>query len=286
MPVEITEFPKNPKTSDPFVLKGSAIDLEDGEELLILVDDRFEVARPRVQNEKWQTTLIFNQGGNRRITVIASDQDTAEITLTLNSSELEIISRSVWQAKPPKNSLADLPNPKRITIHHTVLPTLSPNASTASEQQRMQNIQSGEMQPPQNFADIGYHYVIMPSGRIYEGRPNSKKGAHDVVNDGFGVALEGSFHISGSLITQAQFDAAVAICTMLCRKIGIADPTTLVSTKIVTDVLKNPTRFVFGSKNLPRICGHRDRFPTECPGMPQGKSVRLEEIRQAVKMAL
>jgi hypothetical protein len=279
MSVKITEFPSKANTSEPFVLKGTTTNVDDGDELLILVDDRFEVAHPRVQGGKWEVTLIFNQTGDRKIEVIASDQDRAEITLRLESGDVKIISRRTWGAKPPSNSLADLPNPKRITIHHTVLPTLAATASQTTEEQRMRDIQAGEMQPPQNFSDIGYHYVIMPSGRIYEGRPNSKKGAHDLINDGFGIAMEGSFHLPGSKITSEQFSSAVVLCTQLCKKIGISDPTTLVPTPIDRDGEPSP-------KNLPRIIGHRDRVNTACPGMDKGTSVRLEEIRQAVKARL
>lgn len=279
--ITITNFPAQPKTAEPFVLKGTATDLDDGEELLILVDGQFEVARPRVQDGQWEASLIFNRGGDRVIEVIAHDQDRAEITLNLDTGAPEIISRGIWGAKPPKNPLASLPNPKRITIHHTVMPTLPVTANKATEEARMRQIQQGEMNPPQNFSDIGYHYVIMPSGRIYEGRPNGKKGAHDVINDGFGVAFDGEFHLAGSQITDAQFESAVALCTQLCKKIGITDPTVLVSTPTAkADFTPGPP------KNLPRICGHRDRFPTKCPGMNEGTSVRLEDIRQAVKAAL
>ncbi|MEG3938541.1 peptidoglycan recognition family protein [Microcoleus sp. S36b_A3] len=276
MSVRITEFPPKANTSEPFVLKGTTTNVDDGDELLILVDDNFEVARPRVQGGKWEITLIFNQTGDRKIEVIASDQDRAEITLRLESGEIKIISRRVWGAKPPNNSLADLPSPKRITIHHTVFPTLFVTASQATEEQRMRDIQASEMKSPQNFSDIGYHYVIMPSGRIYEGRPNSKKGAHDVFNDGFGIAMEGSFHLSGSNITDEQFDSTVALCTQLCKKIGITDPTTLVSTPIDKDREPSP-------KSLPRIIGHRDRVDTICPGMGEA---RLKDLRQAVKARL
>jgi hypothetical protein len=116
----------------------------------------------------------------------------------------------------------------------------------------------------------------MPSGRIYEGRPNSKRGAHDNINDGFGVAFDGSFHLAGSQITDAQFDSAVALCTQLCKKIGISDPTTLVATPIQRKGEPSP-------KNLPRIIGHRDRIDTDCPGMRNGSSVRLNDIRLEVK---
>lgn len=282
--ITITEFPDDAKTSEPFTLKGTAPDLEDGDELLILVDNRFEVARPSVQDGKWEVTLIFNQAGDRLIEVIASDQDKAEITLKLKSGAPEIISRRTWGAKPAKNTLTSFPTPKRITVHHTVYETLASSASTTTEERRMRDIQSSHF--GNGWSDIGYHYIIMPSGRIYEGRPNSKKGAHDVMNDGFGVAFDGSFHTAGSQITDDQFNTAVAICTQLCRKIGLSDPTTLVSTRIVTRVFYNPLRYDYGTKSLPRICGHRDRFPTDCPGMDEGTSVRLAEIREAVKANL
>lgn len=116
----------------------------------------------------------------------------------------------------------------------------------------------------------------MPSGRIYEGRPNSKKGAHDVFNDGFGIALEGSFHLSGSNITDEQFNSAVVLCTILCKKIGISDPTTPVSTPIQKNGESSP-------KNLPRIIGHRQRINTLCPGLKQN---RLDELSKEVKKRL
>lgn len=279
MPVKITDSPQKAKTSQSFTLKGTATDVDDGDELLVLVDDRFEVARPRVQGGKWEVTLIFNQAGDRKIEVIASDQDRTEIKLRLESGDVSIISRRTWGARNSTNSLADLPNPKRITIHHTVFPTLSAAASQADEQTRMRALQSSHMDRPKPFSDIGYHYVIMPSGRIYEGRPNGKKGSHDILNDGFGIAMEGSFQLSGSRITDQQFNSAVALCTQLCKRMGISDPTTLVPTPIKRSGEPSP-------KNLPHIVGHRDRVNTDCPGVEKGTTVRLEEIRQAVKKAL
>ena len=270
--ITITQFPTTAKTSEPFVLKGTAPDLDDGDELLILVDGTFEVARPRVQEGKWEVSLIFNQAGDRQIEAIASDQNRAKITVLLENGDFQIISRRTWKAQLPKNSLADLPSPKRITIHHTVLPTLSVTASQATEEARMRQIQQGEMTGAQNFSDIGYHYVIMPSGRIYEGRPNSKKGAHDMINDGFGIAMEGTFHLTEK-ITDAQFNSAVALCTQLCKKIGITDPTTLVPTPITNQGQPSP-------KPLPSIIGHRDRVNALCPGVGEN---RLNDIRQTVK---
>lgn len=274
------DIPTGIETQKAFVLKGTADGFDDGEELMILVDGKFDVARPRVKDEKWEATLIFNQGGNRLVEIIASDQERTQIKLAVDTGKINVISRSIWGAAPPKHPYTNL-TPKRITIHHTVIGILPTTASLGAERKRMRDIQ--QMHFNRGFSDIGYHYIIMPSGRIYEGRPNSKRGAHDVLNDGFGVAFDGEFHLAGSKITNQQFDSAVALCTQLCKRIGINDPTKLVPTKTA----KKAVPLVLGPvKSLPLICGHRDRFPTDCPGNKEGKSVRLEDIRQEVKKRL
>jgi hypothetical protein len=275
--LRITHFPTILKTLEPFVIKGEADNLEDGEELLIRIDGRFNVANPIVEGGKWDAQIVLSQGGSRLLEVIASDQEQIQKTIKVTcDDDLTIITRQVWGASPTPGSLPNL-KAKRITIHHTVYPTLSPNASQATEFQRMRSIYDLHVNH-NKWSDIGYHYVIMPSGRVYEGRYDKKRGAHDKINDGFGVAFEGSYHLPGSMITEAQFQSAVKLCTRLCKRIGITDPTVCVSTR--TAFAGNPYR------KLPLILGHRDRYAGTCPGMPNGTSVRLEEIRQVVKATL
>lgn len=273
--LRITNIPAQIRTLESFVIEGEADDLEDGEELLIRIDRRFDVATPVVQGGRWQATLILSQGGQRLLEVIASEQERIQTNINV-TTDTDIITRQVWGAPPTPSSLPNL-NPRRITLHHTVNPTLSANASQATEFQRMRDTRNFHVNN-RGYSDIGYHYVIMPSGRIYEGRYDRKRGAHDVINDGFGIAFDGSYHLPGSRITEAQFKSAVALCIRLCQRIGIKDPTVPVST---------PTAFPGRpNKNLPRIIGHRDRFKTACPGMDKGTSIRMAEIRQAVKEAL
>jgi hypothetical protein len=63
---------------------------------------------------------------------------------------------------------------------------------------------------------------------------------------------------------------------MLCRKMKITDPTTLVSTPIKKRAKSSP-------QNLSLICGHRDRNDTLCPGI---KEDRLKDLCQKVKERL
>jgi hypothetical protein len=275
--IRFTTIPTAMRVEETFTLGGEAEGFQDGEQLVILVDKQFEVARPQIKDGKWQAALLFHRPGKRLVEAIASEQERVQIELNVESGELEIVPRQSWNARPPKEPLTDLINPKRITIHHTFIPS-EPAASQPAEIQRMREIQSGQMDGSQRFSDIGYHYVIMASGRIYEGRPERKKGAHDMVNDGIGICFDGDY--TNRQVTQAQFRSAVALCTKLCQRIGITDPVTPISTPTHPDSGKPPT------VNVPRILGHRDRVATGCPGVEGGKTVRLEEIRQAVKQAL
>jgi hypothetical protein len=266
-------LPKNVRAESAFVLSGFADSYKDGDQLILRADKTIELARPRVQAGQWQASLLFHGSGKRLIEIIGSDQDRAQTTLEVQPAELQIEPRSVWTSKPTPSDVANL-QPQRITVHHTFIsPTLSANASQNEEIQRMRQLWQSHV-GGNGWSDIGYHYVIMPSGRIYEGRFERKRGAHDVINDGLGVAFDGVY--TSATITPAQFQSAVALCTVLCRRYGITDPVKPVPTPTDT----------FGIRQLPRICAHRDRVQTECPGSGAGRTVRLEDIRQAVKQRL
>ena len=75
-----------------------------------------------------------------------------------------ILSRSAWEAMLP------LPfpdhHPGRITIHHEGT-LLTENDDAA---RKIKGIQRWGMGPDRNWADIPYHFLIAPDGKIYEGR--------------------------------------------------------------------------------------------------------------------
>ena len=81
-------------------------------------------------------------------------------------SGVEVVSRSTWGAKPAKcQKTLKLPV-NYAFIHHTAgnAPT-----SVSDEQATMRGIQRYH-QNTKGWCDIAYNFVIMPSGRIYEGR--------------------------------------------------------------------------------------------------------------------
>ncbi|MBD1924315.1 N-acetylmuramoyl-L-alanine amidase [Microcoleus sp. FACHB-831] len=272
--VGFKDIPLNLQTQNIFTLGGQADGYDDGDELILIVDKKYQIARPQVKGEKWQAPVLFNQAGKRLVEIKGSEQDRAQTVLDIKAGNLDfpLLPRSVWTDEPTPSQVVAL-TPKRITIHHTEIKNLSSSAFQSQEIQRLRDIRDFHIRN-NKWDDIGYHFVIMPSGRVYEARSEGKRGAHDFVNDGLGIAFDGSF--STRKITDAQFKSAVALCTMLCERYGIDDPVTPVPT---------PTHD-FGTKDLPRICCHRDRVQTSCPGSQGGTTVRLAEIRQAVKARL
>jgi hypothetical protein len=269
--LRFTNPPQQARVEETILLTGTAENYNDGDQLVLRVDQKVELARPLVKAGQWRAQTLFRQTGSRLVEIIGSEQDKAQtiIQVVQGDTGFKVLSRSTWTSTPTPTSLPDL-QPKGITIHHTFLGAApSPNAAIADEVARMRVIWNSHVNG-NGWSDIGYHFIIMPSGRVYAARSETKRGSHDVVNDGLGVAFDGIY--SSATINSQMYNAAVALCTLLCKRYGITDTVTPIPT---------PTAD-FGIRNLPRIMGHRDRVATECPGSEGGRTVRLSELRQAV----
>lgn len=128
---------------------------------------------------------------------------------------------------------------QRITIHHDSM-TSGDVRSQRSAAERMRLIRTGHIsRKGEPFADIGYHFAIDPSGRVWEGRPLVYQGAHvrGQNDNNLGIVLMGNFD------TQR--------------------PT--------PDALKTLERFVAAqmqrySVPLSSVRTHQELAPTACPG--------------------
>ncbi|MGH7291507.1 MAG: hypothetical protein ACREJT_09870, partial [Myxococcota bacterium] len=65
---------------------------------------------------------------------------------------------------------------RRITVHHDGMPPVS-LSSMRQVGQRIEQIRQSHV-VGRGWADLGYHYVIDPSGRVWEGRSIRYQGAH------------------------------------------------------------------------------------------------------------
>ena len=113
---------------------------------------------------------------------------------------LAVIPRARWGAMPANYSHMDKMRGgyRRITVHHSAdrePPTL--DGSVAASAAEVRSIQKAHMEGKETgYADIGYHFVIDPFGRVFQGRELPWQGAHaaganNVQN--MGVCLIGNF---------------------------------------------------------------------------------------------
>ena len=111
-----------------------------------------------------------------------------------------VIARSIWGAMPAKPALM-IKNSggwKKITVHHSAEAEPAPlDGSAESSAAALRQIQRSHLKskmPP--WGDIGYHFLIDPEGRVFQGRDLAWQGAHakgDNNIQNIGVCLLGNF---------------------------------------------------------------------------------------------
>lgn len=104
-----------------------------------------------------------------------------------------VIARREWTSAGP---ILPLINPmngvNRITVHHSGVIAASVR-SKADSARMLESIRRGHTS--QQWADIGYHYIIDPQGRVWEGRSARYQGAHVKENNehNLGIMCLGDF---------------------------------------------------------------------------------------------
>ncbi|MGE0395091.1 MAG: N-acetylmuramoyl-L-alanine amidase [Kofleriaceae bacterium] len=148
---------------------------------------------------------------------------------------MTVNSRADWGARA-SNCSSGIGNVYRMAIHHTETPT----NDSMSPQARLRQIQSYHMDV-KGWCDIGYHYLVSRDGRIWDGRPDTKLGAHaGGANTGnLGISVMGSH--DSTTITQTQLDSIAGLVKALASIHGVAI-------------------------NRSSIKGHREYTSTSCPG--------------------
>lgn len=89
----------------------------------------------------------------------------------------------------------DMNGVQRITVHHDGMPPVALRGEQETAR-RIESIRASHVNA-RGWADIGYHYVIDPTGRVWEGRPSWKQGAHvkDQNEHNIGVLVLGNFDV-------------------------------------------------------------------------------------------
>ncbi|MSR48346.1 MAG: N-acetylmuramoyl-L-alanine amidase [Planctomycetes bacterium] len=132
-----------------------------------------------------------------------------------------ILPRTSWGARRTRSNFDRMTPITRVTVHHTATRLSSNSARVAADAIRSYQ---REHQEKEGWADIGYHFMVDPAGRIWEGRPLTYQGAHagsPELNVGnIGIALIGDFTVQQP--TSAQKKALVELLDSLCAKYRLA----------------------------------------------------------------
>ena len=110
--------------------------------------------------------------------------DAEPIAASAPAALAALVPRNLWRARPPRTAdMTPVGGPwRRITVHHSAeTEDTSPSASladTAATLQRIQKVHMDRGDPNHGWADIGYHFLIDGSGRVFEGRSLQYQGAH------------------------------------------------------------------------------------------------------------
>jgi hypothetical protein len=157
---------------------------------------------------------------------------------------LSMVPRADWRPETPIPArLETMGRIYRLTVHHSALPFRDNSPSACAAQLRV--IQRNHMQhPDRRYGDIGYHFLIDPAGRIWEGRQLQWQGAHaraDNNRGNIGVCLLGNFVRGGDgqRPTEAQVRTLRQLVASLVERYGIAHD---------------------------QVLNHSDLVQTECPG--------------------
>jgi hypothetical protein len=161
------------------------------------------------------------------------------------SGSVPVIPRASWGAMPAHTANMDRNEGgyKRITVHHSA--ELNPPAldgSVAESAAAVRKIQKAHMEGKETgYGDIGYHFVIDPFGRVFQGRDLAWRGAHAHGNNNIqniGICLLGNFEEDER------------------------------PTKSALEALRRMLDQLRKTYDIPRsaIVGHLDLWKTECPG--------------------
>jgi hypothetical protein len=155
-----------------------------------------------------------------------------------------VLSRSQWTragvARP--QSINPMTGISRITVHHDGMDAFNATSQSACAA-RIELIRSSHLQRNARgggkWADIGYHFIVDPAGRVWEGRSLRFQGAHvqDHNEQNIGILCLGNYERQAP--TRASCAALDRFVASLMRQHNVP---------------------------LSRVYTHRELNPTECPG--------------------
>ena len=164
------------------------------------------VPGPRYPGMDDEGESVFTADAWRKPVIVGNDTVTRGTTtpppVPAASLPQGVVRRATWtRSTPILSRTGPMNGVSRITIHHDALVSTALNTQAAVmarlEQHRANHVRA-------NWADIGYHYIIDPTGRIWEGRPSYLTGAHvkDQNEHNLGIMCLGNFEVHSPTAAQ------------------------------------------------------------------------------------
>lgn len=198
-------------SADPFwriegelALNQGRVDLSRGDKSGKTAPDAAVRARVRTARTGFQRVVQETEatpGQKKRAeAMVASCDKILGTAPTGQAPALAVIPRAQWGAMPAHYDHMDKNKGgyRRITVHHSAErepPEL--NGTAAMSAAAVRSIQKAHMEGKETgYGDIGYHFVIDPYGRVFEGRELAWQGAHSAGANNvqnIGVCLIGNF---------------------------------------------------------------------------------------------
>lgn len=188
----------------------------------------------------------------------AEDRMAFEQSGSMQVAEPRIYARSEWGARNPNSSWSYFTPATHLAIHHSAS-TGDGNADTWSEcAAAVRGVQNYHMNV-NGWSDIGYNYLVCPTGDIFAGREDTNHstdvvGAHDSRNQGsVGVNGLGYYHPPyNQSPTNAMLDGFADLFAWIADRRGI-DPS-------------GSSYYAAHGATMDNIYGHRQVKATACPG--------------------
>ena len=177
-----------------------------------------------------------------------------------SATEPTIKTRADWEAQPPDPDNPLRETASRIIFHHTA--EKFSKTDLASVKDEIRRVQNMHINSSNYHNDIGYHYIIDPASRIWEGTDIGNQGAHTYgYNDDIGIVILGDFEPriqnfwDANTLNQQQKNAMQDISKWLCRTYNL--PKSSVTGK------ESPinTHRTFGAANGSTVCPGANAAP-------------------------
>ena len=177
-----------------------------------------------------------------------------------------IISRAQWGAD--ESMVEDAPEyidkVQAVFIHHTVDTN---DYSCGDSAALVRAIQTYHVKT-EGWNDLGYNFLVDKCGQIFEGRGGGAdlpvKGAHTYGFNSYsaGISLLGNFETGKP--SPAALQSAARVAAWKLGQYGVSPTAKVTLTRLVPDAEGNNQPD--GDVTFNTISGHRDGFPTACPG--------------------